>query len=157
MNDRPDRAARQILAPLIPGRAFLRRDRDAALFITNAPRIAPDPAFENAVREAGFITAEENGLMRISPGPAWLLNLEAEYPAPPDHLSGTLLRFKGEAPVPEAMALFALGLRILDGDPPDNYEDRLRRCAAVCLRKHAGGGLYACAVVNHLIRKERMQ
>ena len=54
---------RQLLIPLLPSKAFLREDRNAALFVTDAPR-----------REAGFCLKDErclcayaNGLMYITP------------------------------------------------------------------------------------------
>lgn len=138
---------------LLPENAFLRRDRGAALYITDAPRRGACPDWASA----GFIAREANGLVRLTPGPVWLERLEAEYPGPPDRLSESLSRFRG-APDEAALALFALGVRCLEaGDDPTEYEGRLRRRAAVCLREHLpGGGLYACGILRYIIEKERI-
>lgn len=133
---------------LLPAGAFLRRDRGNALYVANAPGI--DWA------AAGFLCREDGGLAHLTPGPAWLSRLEALYPEPPDPLCASLRRFRGE-PDPAALALFAAGMKILDGGTCDvKYDQRLRQRAAVCLREHLpGGGLYACALVRNLIEKER--
>jgi hypothetical protein len=145
---------RERAAACLPPRAFLKRDRGDALFITNALRIDPDCGCTVGLSEKGFITDEDSGLVRILPGKDTLLELERQYPEAPDHLSKTLTRFSGMAPEHENLVLFAQGLRILDGDPAGDYEIRLRKRAAVCLRNHTGGGLYACALINHIIQKE---
>ena len=145
---------REQAAGCLPPRAFLKRDRGDALFITNALRIDPDCGIVSRLSEKGFIVTEDNGLVRILPGRDMLLGSEKRYPEAPDHLSGTLMRFSGTEPEQENLVLFAQGLRILDGDPAADYEQRLRKRAAVCLRNHTGGGLYACAVINHIIQKE---
>jgi len=133
---------------LLGAGAFLRRDRGAALYVTNATGI--DWA------AAGFICREAGGLAFLTPGPAWLRRLEERYPEPPDDLCASFRRFQGE-PDPEALSLFAGGVKALDGGRYDaKYGQRLRQRAAVCLREHLpGGGLYACALVNHLMEKER--
>ena len=145
---------RHVTSSLIPPRAFLRRDRGDALFITNARRIDPDRDYEACFVEKGFVIREENDLIRIWPGAEWMSRLEARYPVPPDHLSASLARFSGMQPDPDNIVLFAHGIRILDGDPIRDYEIRLRQRAAVCLRQHTFGGLYACGIVNYLINKE---
>jgi len=154
MNDPFVLAIRQAAASLLPARAFLRRDRENALFITNAPRIDSDKNWPEVFSPAGFIACEENGLVRLTPDADWLLKLENNWPEAPDHLSRSLERFRGMSPGPEVLSLFALGIRILDGDPVPDYEGRLRRLSAVCLRTGSGGGLYACGIINHLIQKE---
>ena len=154
MNDPFVLEIRQAAAALLPPRAFLRRDRENALFITNAPRIDSGRDWQHIFAGAGFAVLEENGLMRLWPGKNWLSRLENAWPEAPDHLSRSLRRFRGQDPDGPVLELFALGARILDGDPVPDYENRLRRLAAVGLRSHSGGGLYACAILNHLIRKE---
>jgi len=133
---------------LLPGGAFLRRDRGAALYVANAPGI--DWA------AAGFLCREAGNLAFLTPGPVWLYRLEARFPQPPDRLCASFRRFRGE-PDPEALGLFAAGAKALDGGSCDaRYDQRLRQRAAVCLREHLpGGGLYACALVRYLIEKER--
>lgn len=143
---------RRVLRAMLPAGAFLKRDRDATLFVTDAPRRGPCPDFG----AADFESSVEGGLARLTPGARWLHALEAEYPEPPDGLCAGLARFRGE-PDRVALALFAEGLKQLDGAPRDPaYERRLRQLAAVTLREHsARGGLYACGLVNYLIEKER--
>lgn len=154
MNDPFAQEIRRAAASLLPEKAFLRRDRQDGLFVTNACRFVPEQDWICAFTHARFIVRESGGLLRLWPDESWLFQLEKAFCEPPDHLSGTLVRFAGLTPVPESIALFALGVRILDGDPVLDYENRLRRCAAVALRNASGGGLYACCLINHLIRKE---
>ena len=153
MNDLAQ-ALRQAASASLPARAFLKRDRGDALFITNALRIEPDSQCRTQLKEKGFIIHETDGLIRILPGEEILLELERNHPQPPDHFAASLVRFAGQRPDSENIVLFAQGLRILDGDPPGDYETRLRKQAAVCLRRHTCGGLYACALINHIIQKE---
>ena len=147
-------------AALPPG-AFLRRDRGEALFVTDAPRIAGDVGWRTALADAGFWVRERGDLARLTPGPEWLARLEAEYPAPPDAFCRGFVRFAGRAVEPKSLALFALGARLLDGGADDGrFERRLRQRAAECLRMNPstprGGGLYACALLNHKIKEERL-
>ena len=60
------------------------------------------------------------------------------HPDPPDFLSASLKRFDGP-PDEESLALFAQGLRARgDARAEADYEKRLRRRAAVCLRLTCG-------------------
>ena len=154
MNDPFAQVIRRAASALLPEKAFLRRDRQDGLFVTNACRLIPDRDWISVFTHARFIVRDSGGLLRLWPDESWLFQLEEAFSEPPDHLSRTLVRFAGLAPSPESIALFALGVRILDGDPVHDYESRLRRCAAVALRNASGGGLYACSLINHLIRKE---
>jgi len=158
MNSLPDRLRAAASAALPPG-AFLRRDRGDALFITNAPRI--DLRADRAVallREAGFTCVGSGGLLRLWPAETWLTRLEQAAPDPPDDLCRSLIRFRGMSPDGASLQLFALGLRCLDGGEGAARFDRLlRQRAAQCLRESAmnpddhprGGGLYACALLDH--------
>ena len=95
MNDSLPEALRDAARDALPSGAFLRRDRGAALFITDAPRHRP-----------------------------------------------------------QSLRLFALGVRILDGESgAEAYDRLLRRRMAVCLRS-GGGGLYACALIKYLIERK---
>ena len=47
-------ALRAAAAAALPGEAFLRRDRDGALFVTNAPRLRPDGDWAGALNRAGI-------------------------------------------------------------------------------------------------------
>ena len=156
-------ALRQAAASALPEGAFLRRDRSDALFITNAPRLEPDGDWTRALTAAGFRCEAQGGLIRLWPGAAWLSHLEAEYPEPPDALCEGLLRFAGLAPEGESLLLFARGARALEaGSGGAAFDRALRQRAAACLRLNRaepdkpirGGGLYACALLNHIIIKE---
>lgn len=155
LNERLRAAARAAL----PEGAFLRRDRGEALFVTDAPRLRPEAACAQALRGAGFFCERRDRLLCLSPGPEWLVRLEADHPDPPDAFSRSLFRFAGLAPEEESLCLFALGARILDGDADDGrFERRLRQRTATCLRLNTptnpcGGGLYACALLRHIIKE----
>ena len=150
-------------APL-PERAFLRRDRGDALFVTDAPLHDPRADWAAAFAPYGLDCREENGLLRLSPGASRLIRLEAGFPNPPDALCASLRRFAGLPPQGESLRLFALGARVLDGaaEEAPRFERLLRQRAALCLREprnpldgsHSGGGLYACALLTHAIKEE---
>ena len=129
----------------LPERAFLRRDRGDALFVSNAPMLGP-----TAVPDC-FEADEKRGLLFLTPAPEVLIRFSQQRPDPPDFFCASLRRFEGLPVDPESRFLFALGLRWLDGDTTAARFDRLlRQRAAVCLReKHAGGGLYACGLVRY--------
>ena len=143
---------RQAALSMLPEGAFLRRDRGAALYVTDAPR------------RGGIVGGDETGLLcrigadlaYLTPGAPWFKRLEALYPEPPDFLCASLRRFDGP-PDGEALRLFARAMKRLDGGPGDpRYSRLLRQRAAVCLRERLpGGGLYACALANYIIEKER--
>lgn len=151
---------RQAARDALPEPAFLRRDRGGALFVSDAPRHCPDGDWRERLARAGFDLQKRDGLVYFSPGPAWLMRLEAACPAPPDPFCEGLARFAGHPPDAESLALFALGARVLDGAPDDGrFERRLRQRAAQCLRRNRtqnennGGGLYACALVKFIIEE----
>ena len=155
---------RQAARAALPAGAFLRRDRGDGLFIIDAPRRCPDGDWRPALREAGFAVETRDGLACLSPAPIWLKKLEARFPEPPDAFCASLFRFAGLAPETESLMLFALGARTLDGgDGNEGFNRALRQRAAECLRLNAnrpegptcGGGLYACALLHHLIEEER--
>ena len=142
---------REILRAALPERAFLRRDRGEALYVTDAPRRSPAIDWS----AAGLICRETDGLAHLTPDAPWLHRLEALYPDPPDALCATFRRFTG-APDADALRLFARGMKALDAGKPDpQFSRALRQRAAVCLREHLpGGGLYACALALYLMEKE---
>ena len=141
---------RSELRPLLPERAFLKRDRGDALLITNAPALglAPD-------RLPGCIVENRGMLLCILPDAQWIAEYEAAIPEPPDHLSRTLLFFRGVEADPDNLRLFARIAKLMDAQPsPGEIEacDRaLRNRAALALRGGCGGGLYACACVRALL------
>ena len=138
------------LRPLLPERAFLKRDRGDALLITNAPALglAPD-------RLPGCIVENRGMLLCILPDAQWIAEYEAAIPEPPDHLSRTLLFFRGVEADPDNLRLFARIAKLMDAQPsPGEIEacDRaLRNRAALALRGGCGGALYACACVRALL------
>ena len=136
----------------LPKGAFLRRDRGEALFVTDAPRRGGCPDWG----ALGFECEVSAGLAHLTPGKVWVIELEALYPEPPDFLCQTLRR--GGEIDGEALSLFSMGLKRLDGAARDReYDKRLRQMAAVRLREHGSmGGLYACGIIHFMIeRKER--
>ena len=141
---------RSELRPLLPERAFLKRDRGDALLITNAPALglAPD-------RLPGCIVENRGMLLCILPDALWIAESDAAIPEPPDHLSRTLLFFRGVEADPDNLRLFARIAKLMDAQPsPGEIEacDRaLRNRAALALRGGCGGGLYACACVRALL------
>ena len=157
------RALRDAAASVLPPRAFLKRDRGDALFVTDAMALQPETDWAAALHRAGFDCAASGDLLRLWPGAAWLTRLERACPQPPDALSQSLFRFAGRPPDGESLALFALGARALDGGVgADRFDRLLRRRAAECLRLNQttptepmrGGGLYACALLEHIIKEE---
>ena len=153
MSDPLVAAMRRAIQNVLPRGAFLRRDRGEALFVTDASRRGA--AIDWA--SIGFIRESRDGLDHLTPAPKWLGALEAEYPEPPDPLCAAFQRFNGK-PGPEALRLFAAGMKAMDAGQRDaSYDRRLRQLAAVTLREHqSGGGLYACALVRYRMEKERL-
>ena len=142
----------------LPERAFLRRVRGDALFVTDAHRIDPRMDWTVTLAEAGFYCTRGDGLLRLWPAESWLTRLEAACPDPPDDLCRSLFRFRGISPDGDSLKLFALGVRCLDGgEGAARFDRQLRQRAATCLRLNAlnpqepprGGGLYACALLDH--------
>jgi hypothetical protein len=149
---------RTAAAAALPKGAFLRRDRGDALFVTDAPRFISRPDWSARLLEAGFYCTDSGGLLRLWPAEVWLARLEAACPDPPDAFCRSLMRFRGHSYDGESLKLFALGIRCLDGgDGATRFDRQLRQRAATCLRLNAmnpsdptrGGGLYACALLDH--------
>ena len=152
-------ALRRAARAALPEGAMLRRDRGDALFVTDAPSRADGGNWASRLAEAGFIVRADGNLAHLTPGHAWVTRLEADWPEPPDSLSATLIRYKGLSPDGSVLSLIAVGLRALDGGQEGHAYDRLlRQRAALCLRapdRYPPGGLYACALIDHLIERER--
>ena len=145
--DRLPGEMRDRLRAALPQRAFLRRDRGNALFITNAP------AFEGCPDAIpGFLLERQGNMLRILPDDSWIALPEHAGDAPPDFLCASLLRFRGALPDRANLALFARGLKLLDDIHAASEADiaafdrLLRQQAALALRGNCGGGLYACAL-----------
>lgn len=140
------------LRPLLPERALLKRDRGDALLISNAPAFGCTPE-----RLPGCIVENRGMLLCILPDAQWIAEYEAAIPEPPDHLSRTLLFFRGVEADIDNLHLFARIAKLMDAQPsPGEIEacDRaLRNRAALALRGGCGGGLYACACVRALLNQ----
>ena len=143
---------RSELRPLLPERAFLKRDRGDALLISNAPAFGCTPE-----RLPGCIVENRGMLLCILPDAQRIAEYEAAIPEPPDHLSRTLLFFRGVEADIDNLHLFARIAKLMDAQPsPGEIEacDRaLRNRAALALRGGCGGGLYACACVRALLNQ----
>lgn len=147
---------REQIRALLPERAFLRRDREGALLITNAPKFTDAAALRDHFQMCGFICADINDCIRISPGPAHITAFELRHD-PPDHFCETLARFRGKAPSDEAAALFSRGVQLIENADPGRlaeYMKQTRRLAALSLRTRQGGA-YACALIAHILETER--
>ncbi len=138
------------LRPLLPERAFLKRDRGDALLITNAPALGFSPE-----RLPGCIVEMRGMLLCILPDAQWVADFEARIPEPPDQLSRTLLRFRGAEADTDNLHLFARIAKLMDAQPSlgeiGACDRALRNRAALALRGGCGGGLYACACVRALL------
>lgn len=134
----------------LPERSFLRRDRDEAFLISNAPIFEPD------IRDIPGFTADIRGkMLRLYPDESWIVRVEAQYPEPPDHLCASLARFRYEKANADNMLIFTRCIKLLDAGEAAPDEEwiscgrALRRHAAVALRGGCGGGLYAAAILIH--------
>lgn len=149
MTDLPA-SLREILRPLLPDRAFLRRARSDDAFVTNAPQLG-----EVSLEVHGFRCRAEKGLLFISPSAEMLTGFELDHPDPPDFFCRSLLRFRGAPPCAEALSLFAVGVRLLESADENEarlYIRRVRSLAALSLRENLGGA-YGCALLAHQISK----
>lgn len=155
MNDAFAAALRAKARSALPPEAFLRRDRGEALYASDAPRRQPDLAWLSGLSDAGFDCRVAGGLAHITPAARWVAQLEAAFPESPDPLCEALRRFSGP-PDSGVLALFVQGVKALDDGRYDaEFDRRLRQRAAVALRTHRPcGGLYACALVEYMMKKE---
>lgn len=147
---------RELILPLLPGRAFLRRDRNDALFITNAPQFSDAALLTDQLQMRGFVCTPDSGFLHISPGPELLIQFELRH-NPPDFFCETLLRFRGESPSDDALKLFSRGVQLLENSDTGKLTEYLRRTrqlAALSLRNRQGGA-YACALIAHTLETER--
>lgn len=130
----------------LPARAFLRRDRGEALFVTDAPR----HGWTGEV--PGFCMTESGGLARL------YIKEETmrECAFSSDKMAQSLVRFQDAPADREVIALFAEGIKILEAPSEKGYllyDKKVRQAAAVALRTGNGGGLYACALVLAEIKR----
>lgn len=139
-------AMRGEVAAMLPERAFLRRDRGEALFVTNAPAFADAGALAERLSRSGWRVQARGALLALSPGAERIAQFERARPEPPDFLTRSLARLRGLSVCGEAIAVFAEGLRRAEHGGAEDYDRRVRQLAALCLRGNRGGA-YACAVI----------
>ena len=139
-------AMRGEVAAMLPERAFLRRDRGDALFVTNAPAFADADALAERLCRAGWRVQARGGLFALSPGADMVDQFERARPEPPDFLTRSLKRLRGLSICDEALAVFAEGLRRAEHGGAEDYGRRVHQLAALCLRRSCGGA-YACAAI----------
>ena len=115
---------------------------------------AGPPALLRAIAGAGFEAEAVGGRLWLRPSAAWMVAFERERPAE-GFFSATMLRFRGAPPSPDAVALFADGVRWLEsGDANERraFVVRARQYAAVALRTGCGGG-YAVALLADALER----
>ena len=147
---------RNLLTPLLPERAFLHRDRNDMLFVTNAPQFADGDLLAAQFQMRGFICTRAGSRLHLSPGPEILLQFESMH-EPSGFFCNSLLPLRGLTPAPEAIALFARGVQLMENADPGRLSEftrRTRQLAALCLRTRQGGA-YACALIDHNLQSER--
>jgi len=144
--------------------AFLRRDRGAELYVTDAPKTGQGDACERALERAGFCVNRAGALICVMPGDS-LIGGFIEWAAPAcagDPLFEDFARFSARESCADERALFAEGLKLLEthGAGGENntlgktalYERRVRQMAARCLRAgQFGGRLRACAAIIKML------
>lgn len=143
----PTRKMRAAIRAKLPPKAFLLIDRGDALFVSNAPIFSAEtPAVP------GFSVYRSGRNLCFLPDESWLQRLERRTAAPPDELSRTLLRFRGEKIENGALKLYVQALKLAEGDTKarakdiETLERSLRKSAALALRSGGGGGLYGVAI-----------
>lgn len=149
----PTRKMRAAIRAKLPPKAFLLIDRGNALFVSNAPIFSPEMPVA-----AGFKVYRSGRNICFLPDESWLIRLERRTAEPPDELSRTLMRFRGETIGNEALEMYAQALKLAEGDTKSKsreieaFETALRKKAAVALRNGGGGGLYGLAVANAFLK-----
>ena len=157
----PIRAAADAAMAGFPG-AFLRRDRGAGLYVTDAPKTGQGSACERALERAGFYTRCAGALLYIMPGDSLISGFIewAAHICAGDPLLEDFARFNARESCADEQALFMEGLKLLetrgaDDDKTALYERRVRQMAARCLRTgQFGGRLRACAAILKILLTE---
>lgn len=143
----PTRKMRALIRAKLPTKAFLLIDRGDALFVSNAPIFTPELPVVS-----GFSVYRSGRNIAFLPDESWMIRLERRMSEPPDELSRTLMRFRGEKIENDALKLYAQALKIAEGDTKaktreiEALERNIRQRAALALRNGGGGGLYGVAV-----------
>jgi len=134
--------------------AFLRCDRGVHLYVTNAPALGG-----GAVPEE-FLGERAGGLLYLTPEDVWIdaFTRWAEPRCAGNALYREFLRFERRAVDGASRALWLAGLKALElgarEAERENYERKVRQCAALSLRAREGGGaLAACAACLAILRE----
>lgn len=128
---------REYVRGALPQGAVLRRDRDDALYITDAPRLGWSGPLD------GFYVEICGPLARISPLAVTMQRCDYA----PDRLAQELSGMKGASP--EALTLFIECLKCAEAPDVGAYgrcDKKLRQAAARAMRAGGGEGLYYCAL-----------
>jgi len=128
---------RDLVAAQLPESAFLRRDRGAGLYVTNAPVKGWSGGID------GFSVEIQGAIARISILPEMLESCDFA----PDTLAGELERFRGASV--EAAEIFTECIKCIEAPEQALWEKcdrRLRQTAAAAMRSGGGEGLYYCAL-----------
>lgn len=127
---------------------FLRCDRGSALYVTNAPAFTDESIDRGS---AGFFCRTEGKLLFLSPGDAWIEQMEEWLRARTafDRLAASLKNACFGETLDEDRALFIEGAKLLEMKSDARaYEKKVRQRAAVCLREKRGGGaLVVCGLI----------
>lgn len=129
----------------LPEGAYLRRDRGAALLVTD---------FSGEVR--GFLRTPRGKLTALLPDPERILCYEQSRSAPAGTFSATLTRFRGQLSDEANARLFARGAKLFGGCTAaefDAFNRAVRQTAAAALRTGDGGGIYALALLRDELAK----
>jgi hypothetical protein len=138
---------------------FLKRDRGARLYVTDAPKTGRGAECERALERAGFCARRIGALIYVMPGDS-LTDSFTEWAEPAcagDPLFEDFARFNASESCEDERGLFAEGLKLLETQGVDNdkimiYERRVRQMAARCLRdRQYGGRLRACAAIHRIL------
>lgn len=138
VTDTPLRAA---VRALLPGGAFLRIDREEALFVTDAPRRGAGPDLVEALEKAGFSACTRGGLLAMVPKDEWMPRLTEALGAPEDEQSALLKRLLKRSVSAQDRAAWICAVKCMEcGCASAAAQRRIRACAAVALRTGRGGG-----------------
>ena len=141
----------QVEAVCAPYSARVRVDRGDglyAVFVYGAPDAAR--AIEPQLSALGLQCRARGAYLSVSPLPSWRDRVERWFldAVQPSDLSKDLIRFRERPVCREELSCLTEGIKRLLLRGGNDYEQILRRTAAVALRKKSGGLLYACSLCH---------
>ena len=132
---------RTAAAALLPPRAFLRRDRGQALYVSNLPALVDASLWLPRLEAAGFSVRLRPPLLFLSPTEAWRVPL-LDWLNAASPLCAELAPLNGRPGGEADRLLWIEGIKRLEEPASlDDYERRVRQCAAVAMRTGREGGL----------------